>query len=58
MGKGVFWIQAQWGRKDGVWKTIQAEGSIPKDVASFCVELINNGCRGQFDFDDVEVTFK
>ena len=45
-------------KKNGPWKTIQGVGPVPKDAVKAVVSFSNFRCPGQFDFDDVELTFK
>jgi hypothetical protein len=56
--KSFFWIVRSWAGKNGSWKTIQAEGLVPKDAIKVGVAAESGECPGQIDFDDIEVTFK
>ena len=49
---------AFWGGKNGSWKTIQADVSIPVGVVSAEIAVMNGYCPGRMDFDDIEVSFK
>lgn len=52
------YVIAGWNGKNGPWKTIQNEGSVPKETVEASVTIMNARCPGQIDFDDIEVTFK
>ncbi len=44
--------------KNGVWKEFVSEQAIPIDSLKLHIRISTGGCPGQFDFDDVVVTFK
>ena len=44
--------------KNGQWKVMKSDGTVPKGSVTAHVELLNKKAAGQIDFDDIEVTFK
>ena len=57
-GNSFSWIGQTWCGKNGSWRTLQAEGSIPEKPVSASVTFERGCFPGQVDFDDVEVSFK
>ena len=47
-----------WEGKNGSWREIQTEASIPVGAVRALAEPSNGASPGQIDFDDIEVTFK
>jgi hypothetical protein len=51
-------VYASYEGRSGSWTKIQKTGPVPKGAVTTYVQVTNNKCIGQIDFDDVEVTFK
>ena len=43
---------------NGAWKTCQGKGAVPKEAVKAFVLIVNGRFPTQYDFDDIEVTFK
>lgn len=51
-------VYASWNEKKGCWMETQGAGPVPKNAEKVKFMLTNGKCAGQFDYDDIEVTFK